>query len=108
MAPLPSRNTSSSKFPNKELVVILSVDTYSHLDIDAQETQIDEHSKELMVFVPYLQTIYENLGGVDFIQAPTSCILINGKFLIEYNGVVLEKVTYYLEVLNRHKYKYKG
>ena len=75
-------------------MIILSVDTYSQLDIDTQETQIYENSKDLMVFVLDLKTIYENVGGVEFIQAPSSCICIDAKLLIEDNGVVLEKVTY--------------
>ena len=79
-------------------MIILSADTYSQLDMDAQETQIDEHSKELMVLVLDLKTIYENVGGVEFIQAPSSCICIDAKLLIEDNGVVLEKVTYSSQV----------
>ena len=75
-------------------MIILSVDTYSQLDIDTQETQIYENSKDLMVFVLDLKTIYENVGGVEFIQAPSSCICIDAKLLVEDNGVVLEKVTY--------------
>ena len=79
-------------------MIILSVDTYSQLDIDTQETQIYENSKDLMVFVLDLKTIYENVGGVEFIQAPSSCICIDAKLLIEDNGVVLEKVTYSSQV----------
>lgn len=46
-----------------------------------------------MVFFQDSKTIYENVGGVEFIEAPSSCIHINGKLLIEDNPVVLEKVT---------------
>ena len=51
-----------------------------------------------MVLVLDLKTIYENVGGVEFIQAPSSCICIDAKLLIEDNGVVLEKDTYSSQV----------
>ena len=47
-----------------------------------------------MVLVLDLKTIYDNVGGMKFIQAPSSCICIDAKLLVEDNGVVLEKVTY--------------
>ena len=51
-----------------------------------------------MVLVLDLKTIYQNVGGVEFIQAPFSCVCIDAKLLIEDNGVVLEKDTYSSQV----------